>query len=99
MSDDPIVVECRDILRKLQFGWMKFGKYKKSKYLPGFVHPPDPDVKDSKKLAQHVTVRGYVTNQKYEFSDFHERLPDGLKKIEEISALKKFNQKFEFSVS
>lgn len=75
---------------------MKFNEFKSGKYIPGFVHPSDAD---GEVMAQHVTTCGYVTDKKHVFFDFHENLPDDQKKAQEITALKKFNTKFKFSVS
>ncbi|KAJ6639477.1 hypothetical protein Bhyg_12222 [Pseudolycoriella hygida] len=96
VTDDVIVKECRDKLRNLQFGWMKFSTSKKAKFCPGFVHPADID---GIQRAQKVTTTGYVSNEKYVCFGFAENIPETDKKYQEKAALKKFNEKFNFSYS
>lgn len=94
MTNDPIVLACRDKLLELKFGWIKFLKHKTAKYCPGFVYPPDAD---GLIRAQAVTIDGYVSNTKQEFDVFAENIPDIDKKKPEIATLKKFNKQFNFS--
>lgn len=86
--------QCRDKLKKLRFGWMKFQQFKNAKYHPGFVHPPDPD---GISRAQAFTKNGYFSDSKNICFDLHEPLRNSGKHGPEVSALKKLNENFRFT--
>lgn len=88
------MMACRPVLLELRFGWVNFKCTKGSKFFPGFVHHDG----DGIQRAQKVTGDGYVTDRKYEFFEFSENVPDDRKDKTGISALKKLNRKFHFSL-
>lgn len=91
--DDPYVLECRDSLKNLQFGWMTFHP-QKDKFCPAFAHPPDLE---GIRKAQKITANGCISKTKVKFFDFSECPPEEQKEKAEVAALKKFNKKFYFS--
>ena len=93
MTSDPIVQECRPVLLKLQFAWVKFHLKKNAKFYPAFIYPVDTD---GKRRAQKVTRTGYVTDTKSIFFDIGD---DNIEKdTSEVGKLNKLNKKFGFSL-
>lgn len=88
-----VVKKCRENLRGLKFGWMKFPKFKNEKFLPGFIHPPD---KDGKLKAQWILETGHPSSKKRLYFELNDNLPEDQKEPSEKSALEKFNNKFVF---
>lgn len=94
-TEDVIVTECRDKLMKLKFGWATFQPTKTAKFSPVFVYPADPD---GKERAQKVVASGYVADEKNEFFEFGENVPDERKNKAGKTALKRLNERFKFSL-
>lgn len=89
------MLEIRNHLQSLTFGWMKFHQQKNAKFIPGFVHPRDPDLKIR---AQWVVENGpfFISGTKKICFDFQETINDDLKEKRETTALNKLNKKFNF---
>lgn len=94
VTDDPNVQQCRDMFKDLQFAWIKFYATKKAKYVPGFIYLGNSD---GKRLAQRVDENGFLSKEQKKFFDFAENVSDDLKTKSGVSALKKFNKKYNLS--
>lgn len=94
VTDDLIVQQCRDKLKHLQFGWIKYYSRKNAKYYPGFIYPVDTD---GYERAQEVTGDGYVSDKKNRFFHSAKNVSNDLKVKSGVAALKFFNEKFNFS--
>lgn len=88
------LVQIRNHLKSLKFGWMKFYKLKSATFLPGFAYPAD---EDGECRAQSVRADGNVTDKKNIFFEFSENIDDELKDKAGKSALNKLNKKLYFS--
>lgn len=93
-TDDPIVKECRDMLLKLEFGWVKFTSSKMCKYDAAFVYPIESD---GFTRALKISQEGYVCNSKNVIFGFEKVVPKEMKKTNSLLALKRFNIKFHTS--
>lgn len=91
-TNDPNVRKWRDTLSKMDFGWIKFSKAQNCKYSPGFIHPVGGDKRCARKIGATGSV-GNITK----FFDYKKNVDVEEKGTAEISALKRFNKKFNFS--
>lgn len=92
---DSELLEIRNHLESLRFGWMKFSKQKSAKFIPGFAFPRDPD---GEIRAQWVVEKGpyFISSSTKICFEFHETINETLKEKRETIALNKFNKKFNF---
>lgn len=88
------LIQIRNHLKSLKFGWMKYSTFKSAKFLPGFVCSAEAD---GTCQAQSVKADGDVTGKTNTGFEFSENVDDDLKDKAAKLALKKFNKKFYFS--